>query len=57
MTVKDLAINGNDLLLAGFAPGPSVGRVLAKLLDLVQEETLPNEKTALLEEAKRQQMS
>ncbi len=57
LTVKDLAINGNDLLTAGFAPGPSVGKVLAKLLDLVQEEQLPNEKTALLEEAKRQRKS
>lgn len=57
LTVKDLAINGNDLLFAGFPPGPSVGKILTKLLDLVQEEKLPNEKTALLEEAKRQQMS
>ena len=47
-SIRDLAINGKDLLQAGFAPGPALGNCLGKLLELVQDETLPNEKDALL---------
>ncbi len=52
--IKDLAINGNDLLELGFVPGPAVGQCLARLLTLVQDEVLPNEKNALLTEAGKQ---
>lgn len=52
LTVKDLAIDGNDLLQAGFAPGPELGKCLMKLLRQVQDEELPNEKEALLKAAK-----
>ena len=51
-SIKDLAVNGNDLLELGFAPGPSLGECLAQLLRLVQEDAIPNEKSPLLQQAK-----
>ena len=50
-TIRDLAINGNDLQNLGFAPGPQMGRCLQSLLEQVQDELLPNEKQALLSAA------
>ncbi len=50
-SIRDLAVNGNDLQAIGFAPGPNLGKCLETLLRLVQEDTLPNEKSALLEKA------
>ena len=47
-SIRDLAINGKDLLAAGFAPGPGIGKCLEKLLELVQDESIPNEKEKLL---------
>lgn len=50
LTVKDLAINGRDIL--GFIePSPLVGKILSTLLSEVLDETIPNEKSALLERA------
>ena len=46
--IRDLAVNGQDLMAMGIAPGPRLGEILKKLLQLVQEEQLPNEKNALL---------
>ena len=51
LTVKDLAVNGSDLLQLGYTPGPAIGRCLEYLLAGVQEETLPNEKVSLLRSA------
>lgn len=51
-SIRDLAINGTDLMDSGFAPGPKLGQCLSALLRLVQEDAIPNEKTALLEKAK-----
>ena len=48
-TVKDLAINGRDLIAAGIKPSPAMGRLLDTLLSEVQDETLTNERTALLD--------
>lgn len=50
-SIRDLAVNGNDLQAIGFAPGPNLGKCLETLLRLVQEDALPNEKSALLEKA------
>ena len=50
--LKDLAVNGEDLIKIGFAPGPAIGMCLATLLEQVQDETLPNEKEILLNAAK-----
>ena len=54
LTVKDLAITGKDLLAIGYAPGKALGQLLEKLLELVQQEALPNEKAALLAAAKEE---
>jgi len=53
LAVKDLAVNGSDLLAMGFAPDPKLGQCLAYLLEQVQDETIPNEKDALLQAAKQ----
>ena len=47
-TVKDLAINGRDLISLGIKPSPAMGELLATLLAEVQDETLQNTKEALL---------
>lgn len=52
-SIKDLAINGWDLQQAGLTPGPDIGRCLSWLLGQVQDEVLPNEKSALLCAVKR----
>ena len=41
-SVKDLAINGNDLMSMGVPAGPSIGRMLAALLAEVQDDVLEN---------------
>lgn len=46
-TVKDLRLNGRDLMAMGMQPGPAMKTVLESLLTEVQEETLPNEHAAL----------
>ncbi|MGM9550544.1 MAG: CCA tRNA nucleotidyltransferase [Faecousia sp.] len=47
LTVKDLAVNGNDLLAVGYR-GKAVGEALKALLEQVLDEALPNEREALL---------
>ena len=47
LNLKDLAVNGNDLMALGFH-GKEIGSFLNFLLEQVIEEQLPNEKTALL---------
>ncbi len=51
MSLKKLAVHGQDLLQLGYAADPKLGRVLDQLLELVMEEQLPNEKQALLAQA------
>ena len=51
-SLKDLAINGGDLRALGIPPGPDMGRVLNELLDAVISDRLPNEREALLNEAR-----
>lgn len=52
LTVKDLAVNGNDLLALGYQ-GKAIGETLNALLEGVLDETLPNERQALLDRAKQ----
>ncbi len=52
LTIRDLAVSGQDLLTLGFK-GPAVGDALNCLLEQVTEERLPNEKDILLEYLKR----
>ena len=50
LSLKDLAVNGHDLMAMGIT-GQDIGRTLNSLLDAVLEEQLPNEKAALLRAA------
>ena len=45
-SLKDLAVNGNDLKALGFS-GPALGNVLQQLLEAVMDGKVPNEKTHL----------
>ena len=45
---KDLAVNGRDVIAAGIAPGPEVGRVLNGLLERVTSGEITNERETLL---------
>ncbi len=47
LTLKDLAVDGHDLMELGLS-GKAIGRTLNSLLEQVLDETLPNEKQALL---------
>jgi len=53
LQLKDLAVTGKDLAAIGFLPGKAMGQCLHHLLSQVVDEVLPNEKAALLEEAKK----
>jgi tRNA nucleotidyltransferase (CCA-adding enzyme) len=50
-TLKDLAVNGTDILALG-TEGPAVGRILDALLCGVMEGRIENERTGLLDEAR-----
>jgi len=54
VTVKDLAINGKDLIDLGLRPGPLFGKFLNNALELVLEQPEQNQKEILLEFAKRE---
>jgi len=47
-TLKDLAVNGRDVIAAGTAPGPEVGRMLNMLLEKVLDGEAANERETLL---------
>jgi len=48
LTLKDLAVKGDDLIAAGVRPGPGVGEALARLLEEVLEDPARNTKEYLL---------
>ena len=50
--LRDLAVDGADLIELGFGEGPELGRVLAALLDEVIEEPARNTRKALLGRAR-----
>ena len=52
--LKDLAINGHDLLALGYLPGRKLGTTLQSLFDAVLNDSLPNDRETLLEAAKRE---
>ena len=52
LSLKDLAVDGNDLIQLGLQ-GREIGRCLNALLEKVLEEELPNEKETLLEEVRK----
>ena len=49
LTLKTLAVKGQDLIGLGIAPGKQVGELLNRLLYLVLAGELPNDREALLE--------
>ncbi len=52
LTLRDLAVNGHDLIALGLS-GSAIGDCLNNLLIKVLDEELPNEKSALLAEIRR----
>jgi poly(A) polymerase/tRNA nucleotidyltransferase (CCA-adding enzyme) len=50
--LRDLAVDGNDLIKLGFRPGPQLGRILHDLLDVVVDEPALNTREQLLARAK-----
>lgn len=48
LCVKDLAVNGRDLMQEGIKPGPQLGKLLQGLLEAVLEEPERNTKEQLL---------
>jgi tRNA nucleotidyltransferase/poly(A) polymerase len=50
--LADLAVDGNDLLELGFAPGPQLGRALQELLHDVVDDPSCNTRDALLRRAR-----
>lgn len=50
--IKDLKIDGKDLIDIGFDAGPVLGKTLSVLLEEVMDNKIKNEKKALLERAK-----
>lgn len=49
LSLKDLAVNGRDLIQAGVRPGPALGEVLKAMLELVLEEPSRNTREYLLD--------
>src|SRR5262249_52564846 len=50
--LSDLAVDGTDLIAAGYEPGPALGRALRELLHEVVEDPSRNTKAALLSSAR-----
>ena len=48
VTLKDLAVTGNDLIERGYRPGPELGKKLNELLELILEDPKCNTKEYLL---------
>ena len=53
MSLKQLAVTGNDLLTVGIPQGKAVGETLNRLLESVIEGEMPNEREALLQAVKQ----
>lgn len=51
-SIKDLAINGRDIIALGFSQGPIIGEKLNYLLDMVIEGKVKNERETLINMAK-----
>jgi tRNA nucleotidyltransferase (CCA-adding enzyme) len=55
-SLKDLAINGKDLIALGMKPGKEIGNVLKELLNNVEEEKVPNDKESLINAVKEMKL-
>jgi len=52
-SLKGLAVKGDDLIALGIPKGPVLGTTLSKLLEMVLYHEIANEKSELLQEAKK----
>ena len=52
VSLRDLAVDGNDLIQLGIPEGEQIGIVLNRLLEMVLNEEVENNKDALLEKVK-----
>ncbi len=52
LTLKDLAVGGDDLIAVGVRPGPDIGVILERLLGEVLEDPKRNQRERLLERAR-----
>lgn len=52
VSIKELAVDGKDLIAVGIKPGKGMGQILQALLEEVLEEPSHNEKTHLVQRAK-----
>ncbi|MFL5616651.1 MAG: CCA tRNA nucleotidyltransferase [Gemmatimonadaceae bacterium] len=53
IAIADLAIDGDDMRIAGIPAGPWVGKILKALLDVVLTDPARNDRDWLLQEARR----
>ena len=53
LQLRDLAVDGHDLMAIGYAAGPELGNCQKILLDLVLSGSVPNDKEVLLEKARQ----
>ena len=53
LRLKDMAINGRDLINAGMKPGKEIGEVLQKIFEYVLENPEKNNKEILLDYYKK----
>ncbi len=51
--LRQLAVNGRDLLALGYAPGPALGAELGRLLELVLDDPARNRRETLLDQAEK----
>lgn len=51
VSLRQLQVNGRDLLAAGIPAGKILGQTLERLLEEVMEEILPNQREPLLHRA------
>ena len=52
LSLRDLAVKGNDLMALGYE-GKAIGDCLSRLLEAVLDDRLPNDREALLAEARK----
>ncbi|MCR5615405.1 MAG: HD domain-containing protein [Saccharofermentans sp.] len=48
LSIRELAIGGEDIISAGFAEGPEIGRILAEVFDVYLRGNVANTREALL---------
>ena len=57
LSLRDLAVKGQDLMSLGIPAGKLLGELLSFLLDQVVDGNLPNEKAVLLEAVETRRFS